>query len=203
MLSQILTKEILSAIAVVITIVSYIPYVSDIYKGETRPHVFSWIIWGILTGITYAAQVVEGGGVGTWSMGLTFILCISVGIISIKKGEKNITKSDWACFAGALMAIPIWRITKEPLNAIVIVTLIDILSFYPTFRKTYIKPYSETLILYILAGIKFLLVTLSLENINLTTTLYPITVIWLNVGFVILILYRRKILATAKIAIHK
>lgn len=130
MLSQILTKEILSAIAVVITIVSYIPYVSDIYKGETRPHVFSWIIWGLLTGITYTAQVVEGGGVGTWSMGLTFILCISV-------------------------------------------------------------------------GIKFLLVTLALENINLTTVLYPITVIWLNVGFVILILYRRKILATAKVATRK
>ena len=39
-------KEWLSAIAILLTFIGFFPYIVSIRKGRTKPHVFSWIIWG-------------------------------------------------------------------------------------------------------------------------------------------------------------
>ncbi len=42
-------KEIIGGIAVALTFIAYIPYYRDILKGKTRPHIYSWSLWGLLT----------------------------------------------------------------------------------------------------------------------------------------------------------
>ena len=40
-------KELLSAVAIVLTFVAFFPYIRAIINGAIKPHVFSWIIWGM------------------------------------------------------------------------------------------------------------------------------------------------------------
>ena len=37
-------KEILSAIAIAITLVAFVPYIRAILSNKIRPHVLSWVI---------------------------------------------------------------------------------------------------------------------------------------------------------------
>jgi hypothetical protein len=62
-LVPLLYKEILSAIAIVLTFVAFYPYIRSIMRDETKPHVFSWVIWGTTTFVAFLAQLDGGRGV--------------------------------------------------------------------------------------------------------------------------------------------
>jgi len=42
-------KIAFSSTAIVLTFVAFVPYIQSILVGVTKPHVFSWIIWGTTT----------------------------------------------------------------------------------------------------------------------------------------------------------
>ena len=52
-------KLILSGLAIALTFVAFVPYIRSILQGVTKPHVFSWVIWGTTTVIVFFAQVVQ------------------------------------------------------------------------------------------------------------------------------------------------
>jgi len=37
-------KVTLSIIGIALTFAGYVPYIRDIFKGKTKPHVFSWFV---------------------------------------------------------------------------------------------------------------------------------------------------------------
>lgn len=53
-------KELISTVAVILTFVGYGPYIKDTLKGKTKPHVYTWFIWGLVTLIAYALQLSGG-----------------------------------------------------------------------------------------------------------------------------------------------
>ncbi len=185
-------KEILGATATVIAFCSYIPYFRNIFRGLTKPHAFSWLIWSILTGIGFAAQVYDDGGPGAWATGFTAGMCFVVFLVALKSGEKDITNSDWLCLSGAFIAIGLWAVTSNPLTSVILITLIDALGFIPTFRKSFHKPHQETALTYGLSALKFMFAIPALSNITLVTTLYPASLIVMNGLFVMMLLIRRK-----------
>jgi hypothetical protein len=186
-----LSSEIFGWLSLALAIFGYIPYVLSIRAGETKPHCFSWFIWGVLTAIAYAAQTESGAGPGSWATGLTVLVCLLVTALSAVYGEKRITRSDWLTFLAALTAIPIWYATSNPFYAILLVTLIDALGFWPTFRKSWHKPFEEHPLTYTLSAIKFLLSLLAISNFTWTTALYPASLVLMNSAFVIMVLVRR------------
>lgn len=184
--------QILGVIAVAIGLYGYVPYFRDIFKGKTKPHAFSWLIWGILTGIGFLAQVFDNGGPGAWVTGVTAFVCIMIFLLALSRGEKNITKSDWWCLLGAFLAIGLWLITDDPLIAVVLITVIDALGFIPTFRKSYHRPDQETAVTYVLSGVKFIVAIAALSNFSLVTVLYPLSLVLMNGLFVAMLYIRRK-----------
>ncbi len=185
-------KIIIGGLATIIGLVSYIPYFRDIFNGKTKPHFFSWFIWALLTGIAFFAQVIDKAGPGAWVTGLTAFICLLIAILALKKGEKEITKSDWMCFIAALIGIAVWIKTDEPLFAVVLVTLVDAIAYIPTFRKSYYKPQEETLIEYELATLKFFISLFALQSLTLTTWLYPASLVLTNGAFVVMNIMRRR-----------
>ncbi len=57
-------KPILAIFTVILTFVGYVPYIRDILKGKTKPHVYSWFVWTLTSAITYGLQIEGGAGVG-------------------------------------------------------------------------------------------------------------------------------------------
>lgn len=189
-------KLALAIIAVAMTLVGYFYYFKDIFSGKTKPHAFTWLVWASLTAIAFAGQISDGGGAGAYITLVTAIISFTIFFLALFKGEKDIRASDWLSLGGAAGALLLWFFTNDPLLAIILITLVDFLGFVPTIRKSIRKPHEETLISYVLAGLKFVLAIIALDNYSVVTVLYPASLIFANLLFVLLLVSkRRKILA--------
>ncbi|MEK7084090.1 MAG: hypothetical protein AAB932_02575 [Patescibacteria group bacterium] len=185
-------KLVLGGVATIIGFVGYAVYLRDIVRGKTKPHIFSWAIWSLIGGIVFAAQILAGGGAGAWVNGLAAVAAFAVVVLSFSRGEKRITTIDWICFASAFAAIIMWQLTNTPFVAVLIVTVADTLAFVPTFRKSFGKPWEETLFEYVTAGGKYLISIPALGEWSPTTLLYPIVLVCTNFAFVTMVSLRRK-----------
>ena len=185
-------KEILGLVATIIAFYSYIPYIRDIFSGKTKPHAFSWLVWASLTGIAFFGQVADKAGPGAWVTGFTAAACFFIFFIALNRGEKNIVLLDWLSLLGAVIALIFWFFTKGPFLSVILITLIDALGFFPTFRKSIMKPKEETLSTYALSGFKFILALLALDNVSIVTTVYPASLVLMNWFFVGTLLLRRR-----------
>lgn len=189
-----MTKEILSAIAILLTLYAFYPYLRSILKGETKPHVFSWVIWGITTLIVFLAQLADRGGAGAWPTGISGIITLAVATLAhFKRADDSITKTDWTLFLIALLSVPVWYLTTDPLWAVVLLTGIDVLGFGPTFRKSYDAPYSENLGFYVLIAVRNVIAIIALEHYSLTTILFPAVMTIACLVFIRMIIYRRRL----------
>ena len=185
-------KIIISSVAVILMIFAYVPYIRDIFKNKTKPHAFSFFIWGSASFLIYALQVKGGAGVGSWvTLGVSLI-SIFIFVLALRFGEKNITKSDILFLALALISLFLWVIVKQPVWSIILIVLVDILGFAPTIRKSWNKPHSETLFLYQMSALRHGLAIFSLEKFNILTLLNPVTWTLANGLFAILLIVRRK-----------
>jgi hypothetical protein len=185
-------KNIVGITAIGVAIISYIPYFGDIFAGKTKPHAFSWLVWGVLNAIVFFGQLSDGGGAGSWVVGFTAAVTLSIFFIALKKGEKNIVAFDWFCLVGAGAALVPWLITNDPLLSVILVTIIDLLGFIPTIRKSYEKPHQETLITFALSTVKYFLAIVALQNYSWVTALFPLAMVIANIFFVALLIVRRK-----------
>lgn len=192
---DLITKEYLSVVSVIMALVSYVPYIRGMIKGTTRPHAFSWFIWAILTFIAFFAQITQGGGVGSWLMGITAVITLGISLAAFFVGKRDIKRGDWYCFTLSLLAIPLWAVTKDPSFSVILITVIDAIAFYPTFRKGYHKPYEEVIFTYVIGGLKFFVGIMALEAYNLNTVLYPASLVIMNGAFVALLVWRRRNMA--------
>lgn len=186
------TKTLIGILPVIISTINFALYMYSVYFGKTRPHLFSWLIWGIVAAIAAAGQYVEGAGSGGWiSIAISVYSFIRV-IACITHGEKKITRSDWACLFACLIAIVIWVLLKDPMISVILVSLIDAVGIIPTARKSWMKPEQENAFSYFLFGVTSFLGLIALENYNVTTIFYPATVTIICWGFYAFLLIRKK-----------
>lgn len=183
---------ILGTVALIVGVAGYIPYIRDTLKGATKPHPFTYIIWALIGAITFVAQVVNDAGPGAWAMSIPVLFGIVIALLSIKKGERTITKRDWLCLIGALVAIIIWRLTDDAFYAVLIVIVINTLAFIPTFGKAYWKPHEETASSYALGVLRSLISIPALAAFNTVTLLPLVHHILINAIFVTMLLMRRR-----------
>jgi hypothetical protein len=189
--SRKMIKVLFGIISLLLAVIGYSSYFRDLFKEETKPHVFSWLVWSIMTGTAFVAQLLNNAGPGAWVMGLTAVASLFVFLYAFKYGEKNITLSDKLSLSGAIFAILLWYFTNNALIAIILLIIIDALGFYPTFRKSYHKPFEESILLYIISATIFAISLLALENYSPVTYLYPLFLIIINTSFTWMVLLRR------------
>lgn len=112
-------KEAFSAVAFGLTFVLFVPYIRSILQGLTVPHVFSWIIWAFGTFVVFFAQLVGGAGVGAWPIGFSACITSYVAFLAYARRDRTrITSLDWTLLALALLALPSWVATSDPLWAL-------------------------------------------------------------------------------------
>ena len=185
-------KIIFGYISVAITLLSFVLYFYGIIKGQTKPHAFSWLIWTLLTGTIFIIQVLENGGAGAWSTGTTTITTFIVAIMSFYVGDRHFTRFDWFALLGALMGIGLWLVTKNPLLAVIIITLTDGIGYLPSFRKGFYKPNEEIISMYLINNVRYVISLMALSSYSLSVWLYPVALTFFNTVYSIFIFWRRK-----------
>lgn len=191
-------KEVLSVIAIIITISAFFPYIQQIVRNKVTAHVFSWVIWGTTTFIVFLAQIQDNGGAGAWPIGISGLITIGIAILAfVKRGDLTLTKLDWTFFIAALSSIPFWYFTSDPVWAVIVLTTVDLFGFGPTLRKAYDAPHKESILFFFLFVFRNGIATLALENYTLTTMLFPIATGIACLLLIGIIVVRRKVCEVA------
>ncbi len=188
------SKMILGYIGAFIAFVGYIPYFRDIFKGTTKPHAISWFIWGLITSTIFVVQLLEGGGAGSWVTGVSGLLSFVIYFFAFFKGEKKFVTIDYLSLGGALLGIFLWILTKEPLSAVIVLSITDTIGYIPTLRKAFFKPYEETLSTWLLCSLKYVFPLFAFDVFSVLNWLYPVTLIFMNMLVAILLIVRRKMI---------
>ncbi len=187
-------KIILGAIAALLALFSSFLYIRDIFRGNTKPHIYTWLIWSIVTTIVFLGQWFSGGGPGSWATGVAAVVTIFTLFLALwgGYGTKDITNFDKVCLVLALIAILPWLIAKSILWSVILSTVIDLIAFFPTMRKTWYAPQSESLGSMYADVVKHSLSIFSMESYSLVNWIFPSSV--LITKFIIIgeIVYLRK-----------
>ncbi len=190
-------RELASASAMVLTLTAFYPYIAGILRRTIRPHVFSWVIWGLATLVVFFAQLQAGGGIGAWPIGLSAGLTILVAVLAwLRRADVTITRLDWCFLIAALLSLPLWYLTTDPLWTVMVLTVVDALGFGPTFRKVYADPRSESSLFYGVFMLRNLLVIVALESRSATTVFFPAAIATACLALIVLMLWRRRLVTT-------
>lgn len=172
-------KIIFGAVAAFLALFSSYLYIRDIFRGNTQPHTYTWLIWSIVTTIAFFGQVVSGGGPGSWATGVAAVVTIFTLLLSLKGGygTKDITTFDKVCLVLAILSVLPWLLTKNVLWSVLLATFIDLIAFFPTMRKTWHAPKSESLGSMYADAVKHALSMFSMGTYSLVTLIYPFSVL--------------------------
>lgn len=174
------TKETLAILAAIIAISGNLPYIRDAFRKRVRPHPYTWLVWTIVTGITFFGQVQAGAGIGALPAGVSELFTVSIFIFSLRYGFTYVSKTDTIFLIIALLGLIPWLVTDNPTISVIIAVSIDVVAFVPTIRKTWRHPKTETPVLYGANVIKHVLTLFSLQAYNIATTLHSIAMIVTN-----------------------
>ena len=188
-------KAILGLISVALAAIGYTSYAVTVLRGRTRPHILSWWIWGLVMAVAGAVQITNGAGAGAWVTAFSAAACLAIALLSLRHGDRKFAATDWAALAAALMIIPVWAATSDPLLAVVMASAIEWLGYIPTMRKSWQRPHEETSITYSLDLAKWMMSLGALTTWSVVTLIYPLALLAANALLVTIILGRRAWLA--------
>jgi hypothetical protein len=184
----------LGALSVAVGLIGYTPYLVSMFRGKTKPHFFSWLVWAIIEYVAFGIQITHGAGPGAWVTLLSAILVTIVALYSFRYREINIKPIDWLYFAGASVSLVLWLVLQNPLLATLAVIVTDVCAFAPTFRKAWNAPYEESIAAYTCSALKFFIAVFALQNVTVLTLLYPLYLVLANSTFSLVTLLRRKMI---------
>lgn len=187
-------KWFLGGAAAFISFCNMLYYFRNVFLGKTNPHIYTWLIWGLVGGVVAVGQIVGGAGAGVILLLMATFNCFAIATLAFFKGKTHITKSDIICLVVCFIAMALWPITKIPLLSIVIVTFVDLVGYIPTIRKSYNNPHEENLFSFAIFILTVTLALLALENYTMLTMLYLLAMNVANTGMVILLVVRRRVL---------
>jgi len=190
---EITYKEILWVITLLIVIPQVYVYIKSIFKWETKPHIYTKIIWFILTWIGFIIQLKNGWWPWAWVLWITSLVQLFTLLLAIKYWTKDITRFDTILLVLALICIPIYLLVEDKIYALIFVLFIDFLWYIPTIRKTYNDPFSESLSAWNISNTKYLVSLFALIEYSFYTMAYPVFLLIANgVLITIMLVGRRK-----------
>ncbi|MDE2399685.1 MAG: hypothetical protein KGL67_01600 [Patescibacteria group bacterium] len=183
-------KFAIAIIAALVAIAGNAPYLRDVLLEKVKPHPYTWLVWSIVSGVTFFGQFAKGAGVGALPTAVAEIFTLIIFVFSLRYGFKNIKKIDTYFLIFALLGLIPWVLTKDPTISVIIVVAIDLIAFIPTLRKTWHYPKTEAPILYGSNVLRHILTLFSLQAYNVATVLHSISMIITNSLMVAFIFFR-------------
>lgn len=178
-------KVLASGAATFIAVIAYIPYLADMFRGKNQPHLYTWISITLVTAVVAYIQLIGGAGMGAIPTIIGVIIDVIILFYCFKYGTKDIVFIDKVFLGISIFGVCMYILfIGMPILSLVIVSIAEVISFFPTFRKTHNDPYSESLPSYYLLMLKLILILVALETYNALTVSY--SVLWLAVFVIFL-----------------
>lgn len=187
-------KELIFAlISTGIYLIGAIPLWRDIIRTRTIPHPFTYTVWLIL--VWFNVYVLLWGWevyslIPTTLMVFSLVFGTIWGIRWIRKIFIN--WFDYLCIFLSVVLIIYWVIERNTLNTVILTVAIDILAFLPTFKKWWLQPWTESILVYFMSAVGQVFTILSLSQIhNLESSLFWWYLFFANLTFFVMVFFRR------------
>jgi len=186
-------KFLMGGVSIAISIAAYGIYLWQTSRVRgTQPHPFSWLLWGLVTGVAYFVQASTGGGAGSWVSGFTAAMCIVIGLFSLFKHRWQFGLFDWMSLGAGLILLVYYLSVKNVFSSAILATAMDVVGYGPTVKKGWVKPYNDSVSSFALNSIKFVPALFALKSYSVTTWLYPSTLVLVNAAVAIMLFLRRR-----------
>lgn len=181
-------KLFFGILSIIPGIIAYALYFRNMFSGKTKPHAFSWLIWGLLAGNGFFAQVSAHAGIGAWATGMTSVACLLIFCIAMFRGDTKLTRLDWSLLAMALISFMLLFVIEDKTIALCVTLFATLLGFSMTLKKAWQKPHEEAAMSFGLNALKFLPAIFALSNFSFLTVAYPLTAGLANAAVVAVVL---------------
>ncbi len=181
-------NQLFGYISGILVILSFVPYIKDIFKNTTKPERASWLIWAILGLVIFFAQLAKGASNSLWFTGAQVLGDLTVFILAIKYGVGGLIKRDIIALFAAGLGLVLWYLTSEAAVALFIAIAIDATGLFLTVVKSYEKPSTETMSAWVLTGLAGLFAIFSVGKINLSLLAWPVYIFLAGLVVVIAIM---------------
>ncbi len=161
---------ILSGVAILL---SFVPYIRDIFLNKTKPERISWLIWAILGSISFSSLLAKGASYSLILPGAQAIGDLFIFILAIKYGLGGFLKRDILALIAAGVGLILWYITDEPAVALFVAIFIDATGAVLTAIKTYENPTTETVSSWVLTFLGGLFGVVAVGSFNLVLLSFP------------------------------
>jgi hypothetical protein len=191
-------KSAMGALSVVIMFIAYAIYLGQTARADgVQPHPFSWFLWGIVTGVVYLVQITQGGGAGSWVVGLTALICFLIGGFSLFKHRWHFSWFDWLSLGAGVIVFVYYLRSRNPTVSAVLATTTDVIGYGSTIKKGWSEPHKDSATSFALNSTKFVPALLALESYSVATWLYPATLVIVNAVVATMLLIRRRYLSAS------
>lgn len=182
---------LLTMIAITVALYGYIHYGREIPRRTLRPRPFTWLIWGVLSTCVAMIQLKHGAGLGA----IGAVLGAGSGYILAGMawyyGHRRIHGTDIISLVLAFGLFLLWGSIGDTATVIA-ATAIYCIGFAPTVVRAWKAPRHERITPFLTATIKYGVSIMLLGNVSVVTAVYPVALTAANLGFVVLVLLRRR-----------
>jgi hypothetical protein len=187
-------KELLFAlISTGIYLVWAIPYWRDLVRGRTTPHLFTYSLWWMLVGFNVFVLVGNNEHYALIPSVLMFASLTWSTIYGIFIWEKiHINWFDWMCLSLWILLVVYWFSSGNILNTVILTLIIDLIAFLPTFKKWWLQPWTETILVYFMSSVGQVFTLLSLSGFeNIENMIFWWYLFFANLIFFFMVAIRR------------
>lgn len=188
-------ENIYGITAGILGVIGAFAYIRDTYTKKTLPHRFAWLIFLILSVVSFASQAALGAEASLFYAGWFVVNNIIIVSLSFRKngGYGNINTINVVCLVIALGGIILWKTLSSPLLALISVLIADGIGAVMIVIKSYKYPQSETLIMWVLGIVASGLAALSVGRWDPALLASPIQLLLFNVAIVLAIFMGKQV----------
>ena len=168
------SKLLLGVLSIIPAVIAYYFYFREMFNGKTKPHAFSWLVWGMLAGNGFFAQVSAHAGIGAWATGLTSLASLTIFLCALRIGATQPARFDWTLLSLALTGLLLLFVIKNKEASLCITLLALVAGFAMNIRKAYRKPKEENATAFWLNTLKFIPAIGALTTFTFLTVAYPL-----------------------------
>ncbi|MGC9968557.1 MAG: hypothetical protein ABSC29_02385 [Minisyncoccia bacterium] len=173
-------------------LLSFVPYLRDIFLLKTKPERASWLIWAILGLISLFSQLAKGA---SWSLIMTGAQAVGdtlIFLLAIKYGLGGLNKRDIIGLIGAVIGLILWYFTGEAAVALFVVIFIDAIGAVLTTIKAYEYPTTETISSWLLTFLGGFFACVAVGSFNLILLAFPFYICLASLSILIAIKFGLK-----------
>ncbi|HEV7514193.1 MAG TPA: hypothetical protein VGO27_21035 [Candidatus Acidoferrum sp.] len=172
-------------------------YIRDIFRGQTRPNLVTWVLWAMAPLVASAAAISTGA---RWAVLPTFMVgfgpvLVVISALTTRRAIWRPTKFGYSSGGLSFVAILLWAVTRKPEMAVLLAILSDGLAALPTLIKAWQFPETESGIAYTTALFNILTSFAAIQIYTFSEIGFPIYNTLINIALS-LAAYRKVLCST-------